>query len=141
MASLDLFCGSFALVALQSKYHRELSVTPLLQNKSPLLLHQSIMFALSRQTAARMRHPSAHRTFAASLENLTKTELFDWHQERGGDMVPFAGYALPVLYKYEEGGVMKEHLWCREQASLFDVSHMGQVRLVCVDNYTRVVTI
>jgi hypothetical protein len=46
-------------------------------------------------------------------------------------MVPFAGYELPVLYKGENGGVMKEHLWCRSEgkASLFDVSHMGQVRL------------
>ena len=49
-------------------------------------------------------------------------------------MVPFAGYELPVLYKGDNapnGGVMKEHLWCRSEgkASLFDVSHMGQVRL------------
>jgi len=46
-------------------------------------------------------------------------------------MVPFAGYELPVLYKGgENGGVMKEHLWCRSdgKASLFDVSHMGQIR-------------
>ena len=47
-------------------------------------------------------------------------------------MVPFAGYELPVLYKGDNGGVMKEHLWCREEgkAALFDVSHMGQVRHV-----------
>lgn len=45
-------------------------------------------------------------------------------------MVPFAGYELPVLYKGENGGVMKEHLHCRSEgkASLFDVSHMGQIR-------------
>ena len=46
-------------------------------------------------------------------------------------MVPFAGYELPVLYKSgEHSGVMKEHLWCRSpgRASLFDVSHMGQIR-------------
>lgn len=45
-------------------------------------------------------------------------------------MVPFAGYELPVLYKGESGGVMKEHLHCRSEgkASLFDVSHMGQIR-------------
>jgi len=46
-------------------------------------------------------------------------------------MVPFAGYELPVLYKFgENSGVMKEHLWCRSpgKASLFDVSHMGQIR-------------
>lgn len=44
-------------------------------------------------------------------------------------MVDFAGYELPVLYKGENGGVMKEHLWCRAEgkSSLFDVSHMGQV--------------
>jgi len=45
-------------------------------------------------------------------------------------MVPFAGYELPVLYKSENGGVMKEHLWCRDEgkAAMFDVSHMGQIR-------------
>lgn len=46
-------------------------------------------------------------------------------------MVPFAGYELPVLYKSgENSGVMKEHLWCRSpgKASLFDVSHMGQIK-------------
>ena len=46
-------------------------------------------------------------------------------------MVPFTGYKLPVLYKgTDNGGVMKEHLWCRQDgnASLFDVSHMGQIR-------------
>ena len=42
-------------------------------------------------------------------------------------MVPFAGYEMPVQYGL---GVMKEHLWTRENAGLFDVSHMGQVRVV-----------
>lgn len=67
---------------------------------------------------------------ATSSEPLVKTALYDMHVELGGDMVPFAGYELPVLYKGENGGVMKEHLWCREEgkASLFDVSHMGQIR-------------
>jgi len=70
------------------------------------------------------------RSFATSADDLVKTALYDMHMELGGDMVPFAGYALPVLYKGENGGVMKEHLWCREEgkAALFDVSHMGQVR-------------
>jgi len=66
----------------------------------------------------------------ASSEPLVKTALYNMHIELGGDMVPFAGYELPVLFKGENGGVMKEHLWCREEgkASLFDVSHMGQIR-------------
>src|SRR5689334_5459315 len=44
-------------------------------------------------------------------------------------MVPFAGYAMPVQYAE---GVLKEHLWTREHAGLFDVSHMGQARLTGV---------
>ncbi|MDZ7811156.1 MAG: glycine cleavage system aminomethyltransferase GcvT [Arhodomonas sp.] len=48
------------------------------------------------------------------------------HRELGATMVPFAGYAMPVSYPL---GVMKEHLHTRERAGLFDVSHMGQVRL------------
>lgn len=78
------------------------------------------------------------RRFAAATssdnESLVKTALYDLHKEIGGDMVPFAGYELPVLYKGENGGVMKEHLWCRAdgKAALFDVSHMGQVRAVLV---------
>ena len=73
----------------------------------------------------------AKRNFAAEASSdLVKTALYDLHIDIGGDMVPFAGYQLPVLYKGENGGVMKEHLWCRSEgkASLFDVSHMGQVR-------------
>jgi aminomethyltransferase len=73
------------------------------------------------------------RSFAAAAagsESLMKTALYDLHKELGGDMVPFAGYELPVLYKGENGGVMKEHLWCRAEgkSALFDVSHMGQIR-------------
>ncbi|QIG79155.1 glycine cleavage system aminomethyltransferase GcvT [Stakelama tenebrarum] len=49
--------------------------------------------------------------------------LDSWHRERGGRMVPFAGYEMPVQYE----GIMAEHLWTREHAGLFDVSHMGQL--------------
>mmetsp|Transcript_11560 Transcript_11560/g.20805 ORF Transcript_11560/g.20805 Transcript_11560/m.20805 type:complete len:418 (+) Transcript_11560:39-1292(+) len=78
-------------------------------------------------------NPSSTRAFAATAspdEPLVKTALYSLHKEIGGDMVPFAGYSLPVLYKSENGGVMKEHLWCRAdgKAAMFDVSHMGQIR-------------
>ncbi|MEE8295658.1 MAG: glycine cleavage system aminomethyltransferase GcvT [Sphingomonadales bacterium] len=59
-------------------------------------------------------------------ENILKTPLFSLHEELGGKMVPFAGYAMPVQYPL---GVLKEHLFTRESAGLFDVSHMGQVFL------------
>jgi aminomethyltransferase len=48
-----------------------------------------------------------------------------WHRAKGGRMVEFAGYWMPVQYE----GIMAEHLWVRESAGLFDVSHMGQLRL------------
>ena len=48
-----------------------------------------------------------------------------WHRAKGGRMVEFAGYWMPVQYE----GIMAEHLWVRESAGLFDVSHMGQLHL------------
>ncbi|CAD5108620.1 glycine cleavage system aminomethyltransferase GcvT [Zestomonas carbonaria] len=59
-------------------------------------------------------------------ENLAKTPLHALHLELGARMVPFAGYDMPVQYPL---GVLKEHLHTRAQAGLFDVSHMGQIRL------------
>ncbi|MCW5722694.1 MAG: glycine cleavage system aminomethyltransferase GcvT [Devosia sp.] len=56
------------------------------------------------------------------LDDLKKTPLYDRHVAAGGRIVPFAGYALPVQYPT---GIMSEHKWTREQAGLFDVSHMG----------------
>lgn len=61
---------------------------------------------------------------AAEQENLQYTPLYDLHVELGGKMVPFAGYKMPVQYP---AGIIKEHLHTREQAGLFDVSHMGQM--------------
>lgn len=61
-----------------------------------------------------------------TTETLAKTPLHALHLELGARMVPFAGYDMPVQYPL---GVMKEHLHCREQAGLFDVSHMGQIVL------------
>lgn len=49
--------------------------------------------------------------------------LNSWHRDHGGRMVEFAGYMMPVQYE----GIMAEHLWTRENAGLFDVSHMGQL--------------
>lgn len=57
---------------------------------------------------------------------LSKTPLFDLHIAHKAKMVPFAGYEMPVQYPL---GVKGEHLHTREQAGLFDVSHMGQIIL------------
>lgn len=56
---------------------------------------------------------------------LKRTALFDLHVELGAKMVPFAGYEMPLQYR----GIIAEHLHARAKAALFDVSHMGQVRI------------
>ena len=61
----------------------------------------------------------------ADTPELQLLALDSWHRARGGRMVPFAGYEMPVQYE----GIMAEHLWVREHAGLFDVSHMGQLHL------------
>ena len=61
---------------------------------------------------------------------LLQTPLHALHLELGARMVPFAGYEMPVQYP---AGILAEHQWCRNSASLFDVSHMGQVRLTGSD--------
>jgi aminomethyltransferase len=55
-----------------------------------------------------------------------RTPLHDLHQSWGGRLVAFAGYALPVQYP---AGIVAEHLHTRAAASLFDVSHMGQIEV------------
>ena len=62
----------------------------------------------------------------APVSELQTTPLHALHLELGARMVPFAGYSMPVQYP---AGLMAEHLHCRASAALFDVSHMGQLRL------------
>ena len=52
-----------------------------------------------------------------------RTALYDWHVARGGRMVEFGGWELPVLYS----GVVAEHNAVRGGAGLFDISHMGRL--------------
>jgi aminomethyltransferase len=57
---------------------------------------------------------------------LKRTPLYALHKELGARLVPFAGYEMPVQYPT---GILAEHAQTRSAAGLFDVSHMGQVRL------------
>ena len=61
---------------------------------------------------------------------ILKTALFDAHLAAGAKTGPFAGYDMPLYYKE---GVLKEHEWVRNNAGLFDVSHMGQIYLEGAD--------
>ncbi|MGB0684098.1 MAG: glycine cleavage system aminomethyltransferase GcvT [Magnetovibrionaceae bacterium] len=59
--------------------------------------------------------------------DLRETPLNALHRKLGARMVPFAGYDMPVQYP---SGILTEHNHCREKAALFDVSHMGQAKLI-----------
>jgi len=67
---------------------------------------------------------------SATPDDLLKVPLNDLHLALGARMVPFAGYSMPVQYPE---GLMAEHKHTRSAAGLFDVSHMGQLRLVGPD--------
>ena len=66
----------------------------------------------------------------SATENLLTTPLNALHLELGARMVPFAGYSMPVQYP---AGLVAEHHHTRTAAGLFDVSHMGQLRLTGPD--------
>ncbi|TXI65943.1 MAG: glycine cleavage system aminomethyltransferase GcvT [Limnohabitans sp.] len=69
----------------------------------------------------------------SATENLLTTPLNALHLELGARMVPFAGYSMPVQYQGPGMGLVAEHHHTRTAAGLFDVSHMGQLRLVGPD--------
>jgi aminomethyltransferase len=77
---------------------------------------------------AAARHPSKRGNMAVESPGapLQTTPLHALHRELGARMVPFAGYDMPVQYP---NGIIAEHRHTRASAGLFDVSHMGQVRL------------
>ena len=66
----------------------------------------------------------------SASDSLLQTPLYDLHVSLGARMVPFAGYSMAVQYP---SGLMAEHHHTRNAAGLFDVSHMGQLRLVGPD--------
>ncbi|MCA3559447.1 MAG: glycine cleavage system aminomethyltransferase GcvT [Aestuariivirga sp.] len=63
-----------------------------------------------------------------------RTSLYDDHVKLGARMVPFVGYDMPVQYP---AGILAEHNWTRQNAGLFDVSHMGQC-LIAGKNFETV---
>ncbi|MBY0281531.1 MAG: glycine cleavage system aminomethyltransferase GcvT [Alphaproteobacteria bacterium] len=63
---------------------------------------------------------------SAVLETLNTTPLYKWHLQKGAKMVPFAGYEMPLQYP---DGIITEHHHVRKDAGLFDVSHMGVIKV------------
>ncbi len=63
-------------------------------------------------------------------QDLKRTQLYQWHVEHGGRMVPFAGWEMPVQYPT---GPIEEHHITRRSAGLFDIDHMGQINVTGPD--------
>ena len=72
-----------------------------------------------------MSHPESEDLSEYEEPEVLTLPLDAWHRARGGRMVAFAGYHMPVQYD----GIIAEHLWTRSHAGLFDVSHMGQLEI------------
>ncbi len=64
---------------------------------------------------------------------IKKTPLYNLHIQHGAKMVEFAGYQMPIQYK---SGIIQEHKFTRENAGIFDVSHMGQLFITGSDQLT-----
>jgi len=70
--------------------------------------------------------PFARQMSTHTVTDLKRTALHSLHLELDARLVPFAGYEMPVQYK---GGIRQEHTHTRNRASLFDISHMGQLKV------------
>ena len=60
------------------------------------------------------------------MSELKRTQLYDAHVKAGATMVDFGGWEMPIQYPE---GIVAEHLFTRHSCSLFDVSHMGRLRV------------
>ncbi|KAJ1724772.1 hypothetical protein LPJ53_000979 [Coemansia erecta] len=83
---------------------------------------------------------SLHKTKATSIRLMStaagaaqRTALYDLHKEHGAKFGPFAGWDMPLLYA--DQGALDSHLHTRKHASIFDVSHMLQTRIVGKDRH------
>lgn len=85
---------------------------------------------VARVPSKRIASPAANaqtktqivRYASSSSEPLSKTQLYALHEAHGAKMVPFAGFSMPL--QYADLSHVESHMWTREKASLFDVSHM-----------------
>lgn len=97
---------------------RELSSAAVVRSTASQPLRPKTQLAVAGSRCA----PLTVRYASSSSEALSKTQLYDLHVERGAKMVPFAGFDMPLVYA--DMSHVESHMWTREKASLFDVSHM-----------------
>jgi aminomethyltransferase len=113
-ATLNLPRASIGSTVLR----RELSSAAIVRPTVRRSLRTNVPVAAVASRAANQ----AVRYASSSSEPLSKTQLYDLHVEHGAKMVPFAGFDMPL--QYADLSHVESHMWTREKASLFDVSHM-----------------
>jgi aminomethyltransferase len=113
-AALNLPRASIGSTVLRRELSSAATVRPTVSHS--LRANVTVAAGASRAANQTVRYASS------SNEPLSKTQLYDLHVERGAKMVPFAGFDMPL--QYTDLSHVESHLWTREKASLFDVSHM-----------------
>eukprot|EP01095_Lingulamoeba_sp_RSL-Kostka_P015361 TRINITY_DN7045_c0_g1_i1.p1 TRINITY_DN7045_c0_g1~~TRINITY_DN7045_c0_g1_i1.p1 ORF type:complete len:414 (-),score=125.22 TRINITY_DN7045_c0_g1_i1:170-1411(-) len=88
-----------------------------------MLPQRSLKFLLSTNNITKNSY--IFKSFC-SQESLKKTKLHDFHESQNGKMVPFCGWSMPL--QYNDLSIMDSHLYTRSHASIFDVSHMCQLK-------------
>src|ERR1700677_4625522 len=84
----------------------------------------------SRQSGSRAKEAVTTLSRGESELTVRYSPLDAWHRDHGARMVPFGGWEMPLEYP---DGTVAEHMSCRRHAAIFDVSHLGTVRLVGSD--------
>ncbi|KAJ1891162.1 hypothetical protein LPJ66_007071 [Kickxella alabastrina] len=69
--------------------------------------------------------------FMSTVGATQRTALYDLHKKNGAKFAPFAGWDMPLMYA--DQGALDSHLHTRKHASIFDVSHMLQTRIIGKD--------
>src|SRR5690606_8949778 len=87
--------------------------------------------AKAKRLPGRLQRVRKPRACVISSGPMQRTPLYDKHVESGGRMVEFAGFEMPLHYAE---GINQEHLNVRSGAGLFDVSHMGEIRVIGPDS-------
>lgn len=113
-ASLNLPRASIGSTLLRRELSSAATVRPTIPRS--LRANAPVAVAASRAANCSVRYASS------SNEPFSKTQLYDLHIEHGAKMVPFAGFDMPL--QYADLSHVESHMWTREKASLFDVSHM-----------------
>ena len=65
------------------------------------------------------------------MSELKRTQLYDAHVAAGATLVDFGGWEMPIQYPT---GIVAEHLYCRSDCGIFDVSHMGRLDIEGPEN-------